>query len=81
MKTESGADLDFYINEDTAWLRRAVSWVVNIVVVLACAWFLVYGYGARWKSQQFHATGLDGGDVVLTDRITYVVSVPGVLTS
>mgnify|MGYP002246836114 CR=1 FL=1 len=54
--------LDFYINEDTAWLRRAVSWVVNIVVVLACAWFLVYGYGGPGGNlRQFHATGFRRG--------------------
>lgn len=69
--------MDFYINEDTAWLRRAVSWVVNIVVVLACAWFLVYGYGGQVEiSGNSMQPVLDGGDVVLTDRITYVVRRP-----
>lgn len=66
------------MNEDTAWLRRAVSWTVNIVVVLACAWFLVYGYGGQVEiSGNSMQPVLDGGDVVLTDRITYVVSRPG----
>ena len=37
--------MDFYINDDTAWLRKAVRWVVNIVVAIACGWFLVYGFG------------------------------------
>ena len=36
--------MDFYINEETAWFRRGVRWVVNVVVVLACAWFAVYGF-------------------------------------
>lgn len=65
------------MNEDTAWLRRAVSWTVNIIVVLACAWFLVYGYGSRveiWGNSMQPV--LNGSDVVLTDRITYVVSRP-----
>ena len=33
--------MEFYVNEDTAWLRRIVRWAVNVVVVLALAWFLV----------------------------------------
>lgn len=70
--------MDFYINEDTAWLRRAVSWTVNIVVALACAWFLVYGYGSQVEiSGNSMQPVLDRGDVVLTDRITYVMSRPG----
>ena len=36
--------MDFYVNEDTAWLRKAVRWTVNVVLVLASAWFLVYGF-------------------------------------
>ena len=36
--------MDFYINEDTAWLRRAVRWGVNGVVAVAMAWFLVHSF-------------------------------------
>lgn len=69
--------MDFYVNEDTALLRRLVSWVVNIVVVLACAWFLVYGFGG-----QVRVTGssmepvLAADDVVLVNRLLYDVGSP-----
>ena len=69
--------MDFYINEDTAWLRRAVSWVVNIVVVLACAWFLVYGYGGQVEiSGNSMQPVLDADDVVLVNRLIYDVGKP-----
>ena len=70
-------ELDFYINEETAWLRKSVSWIVNVVVVLACAWFLVYGFGEQVKvSGNSMQPVLDGGDVVLTDRLSYVIGKP-----
>lgn len=65
------------MNEDTVWLRRAVRWVVNIVIVLACAWFLVYGF-----CTQVPVTGgsmqpvLDADDVVLVNRLAYDVGKP-----
>ena len=31
--------LDFYINEDTALLRRIARWAVDVVVTIALAWF------------------------------------------
>ena len=50
----------------TAWFRRGVRWVVNVVVVLACAWFAVYGFCGQVRilgnSMQ---PVLDGEDVVL----------------
>ena len=48
-----------------------------MLVVLACAWFLVYGYGGQVEiSGNSMQPVLDGGDVVLMERITYVVSRP-----
>lgn len=64
--------MDFYINEDTAWLRKIVGWVVNIVVVLACAWFLVYGFGGQVQiSGASMQPVLDAGDMVLVNRLAY----------
>lgn len=69
--------VDFYINEDTAWLRRGIGWVVNIMVALACAWFLVYGFGEQVRiSGSSMQPVLDAEDVVLMNRLIYDVSSP-----
>lgn len=69
--------VDFYINEDTAWLRRGIGWVVNIMVALACAWFLVYGFGEQVRiSGSSMQPALDAEDVVLMNRLIYDVSSP-----
>ena len=69
--------MDFYINEEPAWFRRGVRWVVNVVVVLACAWFAVYGFCGQVRilgnSMQ---PVLDGEDVVLVNRLAYDVAKP-----
>ena len=70
--------MDFYINDDTAWLRKAVGWVVNIVVAIACGWFLVYGFGEQILiSGNSMQPQLSARDVVLMNRITYVTGDPG----
>ena len=69
--------MDFYINDDTAWLRRAVRWVVNIVVAIACGWFLVYGFGEQVLiSGNSMQPQLSAQDVVLMNRIIYVTGTP-----
>lgn len=69
--------VDFYINEDTAWLRRGIGWVVNIMVALACVWFLVYGFGEQVRiSGSSMQPALDAEDVVLMNRLIYDVSSP-----
>ena len=74
----SGVTVDFYINDDTAWLRKAVGWVVNIVVAIACGWFLVYGFGEQILiSGNSMQPQLSARDVVLMNRITYVTRDPG----
>lgn len=65
------------MNEDTAWLRRLVHWVVNIVLVLACAWFLVYGFcGQVPVSGNSMQPVLNADDVVLVNRLAYDVGKP-----
>ena len=69
--------MDFYINDDTAWLRKAVRWVVNIVVAIACGWFLVYGFGEQVLiSGNSMQPQLSAQDVVLMNRIIYVTGTP-----
>ena len=69
--------MEFYVNEDTIWLRRAVHWIVNVVVVLACAWFLVYGFCTQVPvSGGSMQPVLDADDVVLVNRLAYDVGHP-----
>ncbi len=70
--------MGFYINEDTAWFRRTVRWIVNVVVVLACAWFLVYGFCVQVRvSGNSMQPVLGDGDAVLVNRLIYDVGSPG----
>lgn len=69
--------MEYYVNEDTAWLRRIVHWVVNVVVVLACAWFLVYAFcGQVLVSGNSMQPVLNADDVVLVNRLAYDVGKP-----
>lgn len=65
------------MNEDTAWLRRIVRWAVNVVVVLALAWFLVYAFCAQVPvSGNSMQPVLSADDVVLVNRLVYDVGEP-----
>lgn len=69
--------MEFYVNEDTVWLRKAVHWAVNVVVALACAWFLVYGFCTQVPvSGGSMQPVLDQDDVVLVNRMAYDVGRP-----
>ncbi len=69
--------MEFYVNEDTWWLRRSVRWVVNVVLVIACAWFLVYGFCAQVPvSGNSMQPALDADDVVLVNRLAYDLGEP-----
>ncbi len=70
--------MEYYINDETAWLRRIVHWIVNVVLAVALAWFLVYSFGV-----QVRVTGnsmqplLAADDVVLVNRLCYDLGRPG----
>lgn len=64
--------MDFYHSEDNNNLRHIVNWFVDIVVVIAFAWFLVYAYGTQIMIAGHSMTPLlASSDVVLMDRLTY----------
>lgn len=69
--------MEYFMNEDTAWLRRVIHWVVDVVVVIALAWFLVYGFCGQvcilGNSMQ---PLLDAEDVVLVNRLAYDLGKP-----
>ena len=68
--------MEFYQGETSA-LRKAVGWIVDIVVVISLAWFVVYAFGTRVKiSGQSMMPGLSGGDLVLMDRLSYDLGNP-----
>ena len=66
--------MDFYINEDTAWVRRIARWAVDVVVVISLAWFLVYGFCGQVRIDGNSMQPLlDARDVVLVNRLAYDV--------
>ena len=64
--------LEFYQKEETNLLRRIVNWVVDVVVVIAIAWFTVYAFGTQIPvSGNSMQPVLESGNVVLMNRIIY----------
>lgn len=64
--------VEFYNMEDNNKLRHVTNWIVDIVVVIAFAWFLVYAYGTRIPIAGHSMTPLlESEDVVLMDRLAY----------
>ncbi|MBE5975839.1 signal peptidase I [Lacrimispora xylanisolvens] len=64
--------MDFYHSEDNNRLRHFVNWIVDIVVVIAFALFLVYAYGTQIVVAGHSMLPLfASGDVVLMDRLSY----------
>lgn len=69
--------MEFY-QEETSTLRKVVNWIVDIVVVISLAWFVVYAFGAQVKIVgQSMTPALAGGDVVLVNRLAYDLGDPG----
>ena len=76
-RRQAGGYVEYFMNEDTAWIRRVVHWIVDVVVVIALAWFLVYGFCGQVRilgnSMQ---PLLDAEDVVLVNRLAYDLGKP-----
>lgn len=66
-----------YLNEETNRLRLVVGWIVDVVVVISIAWFLVFSLGT-----QIHVSGQSmepmfrQGETVLMNRLSYRFSGP-----
>ena len=61
--------MDFYQYEETNLLRRAVNWIVDIILVIAFAWFTVYTFGTEIKiAGHSMSPVLESIDVVLMNR-------------
>ena len=66
--------LDFYINEDTALLRRIARWAVDVVVTIALASLLICGQ-VRISGNSMQPL-LEASDVVLVNRLAYDLGKP-----
>lgn len=70
--------MKFYRSEEDNRLRRLVHWVVDVIVVIAFALFLVFAYGTQIPIAGHSMMPLlESGDVVLMDRLTYDFGKPG----
>lgn len=64
--------VEFYQNEEPNLLRRITGWIVDIVVVLALAWFCLYSFGTQVRiAGQSMTPELHSDDVVLMNRLAY----------
>ena len=64
--------MNFYYREEISPIRSVMSWVVDIVVVLAFAWFCLHSFGTQVQMVgQSMMPLLQSGDVVLVDRLCY----------
>lgn len=69
--------MEFYHVEETNRLRRVVGWIVDIIVVISLAWFVVYEFGGQVKiAGQSMTSVLQSEDVVLMNRLTYDIGSP-----
>lgn len=69
--------MEFYQSDEPNLIRRLVSWVVDIAVVLAFAWFCLNSFGVQVEvSGQSMQPLLNSGDVVLVNRLAYDVGKP-----
>ncbi len=69
--------VEFYEVEENTKLRRIISWIVDIVVMISLAWFVVYEFGSQIRiTGQSMMPGLRENDVVLMDRLAYDLGSP-----
>ncbi len=69
--------MDFTVAEEDSMLCRIIRWIVDIVVVIALAWFAVYSFGSQVKIVgQSMLPDLAGDDVVLMNRLIYDLKDP-----
>ena len=68
--------MEFY-QEEANKLRRMIVWLVDIIVVISLAWFVVYGFGTQIRiTGQSMTPELRSEDVVLMKRLSYDLGSP-----
>ena len=69
--------MEFYQEPEESTIQTLVNWVVDLVVVIAFACYLVYSVGSRVEvSGSSMNPVLNSGDVVLINRIVYDLGMP-----
>ena len=69
--------MEFYQEPEESTIQTLVNWVVDFVVVIAFACYLVYSVGSRVEvSGSSMNPVLNSGDVVLINRIVYDLGMP-----
>ncbi|HJA71464.1 MAG TPA: signal peptidase I [Candidatus Lachnoclostridium stercoravium] len=69
--------MEFYQFEERSLLRRIISWMVDIILVIACAWFTVYTFGTEVTvAGSSMSPYMENEDVVLMNRLSYELSSP-----
>lgn len=69
--------MEFYQVKETNTLRRVVGWIVDIIVVIALAFFTVYGFGSQVEiAGQSMIPLLQSEDAVLMNRLIYEFTSP-----
>ena len=64
--------MDFYQREETSTVRVVMSWVVDVTVVLAFAWFCLHSFGVQIViAGQSMTPLLNSEDVVLMNKLVY----------
>lgn len=79
LSSENGVErVDFYQEEEKNLLRRIMDWAVDIILVIAFAWFVVFMFGTEVKiSGNSMTPGLENGDQVLINRMAADIYAPG----
>lgn len=69
--------MKFYQEPEDSAIQNLVNWIVDIIVVIAFACYLVYSVGSRVEvSGSSMNPVLNSGDVVLMNRIAYDLGTP-----
>ena len=69
--------MEFYEEPEETKLQSIIQWIVDIVVVIAFACYLVFAVGSRVEIVGSSMSPvLDSGDVVLINRLSYDLGMP-----
>lgn len=69
--------MDFYQEPEENRIQNVVNWIVDVIVVIAFACYLVYAVGSRVEvSGSSMSPLLNSGDVVLINRLAYDLGSP-----
>lgn len=69
--------MGLYTYDDNSMLRSVIHWIVDLVVVAAFAWFLVFGFlNQTIVSGHSMSPTLEADDMCLIDRLSYDLGSP-----